>query len=89
MPMKANCGVYFLIKHQEVVYVGQSINVLSRLSRHRRDGLIDFDSFNVIPCHETELDELEQSYILAMMPLYNTVFRAVKRSGQKQLADSA
>ena len=43
-PHRTLCGVYFLIKDDVVVYVGQSIDVDSRLATHKRKH-VDFDSF--------------------------------------------
>jgi hypothetical protein len=28
------CGIYFLLKNERVVYVGQSVNVFSRIAQH-------------------------------------------------------
>jgi hypothetical protein len=64
-------GVYFLIRDGEVVYVGQSVDVFSRIARHRREGR-PFDSFNVMPCTAERMNELEARYISALVPLFNT-----------------
>jgi hypothetical protein len=69
-PADLRCGIYFLIEGDDIVYVGQSTDVFNRLSRHRRDGK-EFDSFNIIPCPEESLDELESTYIDAFAPWLN------------------
>lgn len=74
-PLTITCGVYFLIQANRVVYVGQSIDVLARIAKHRRERN-DFDSFNILPCSVDELDELEEAYIFALTPKYNSIYGA-------------
>ena len=62
------CGVYFLIKDSEIVYIGQSINIASRITQHRDK---EFDSVSYVACHRSELDILESLYILAYKPPLN------------------
>lgn len=64
------CGVYFLIKDNEIVYIGQSINIASRITQHRDK---EFDSVSYVACHRSELDVLESLYILAYKPPLNGV----------------
>ena len=64
------CGVYFLIRDGEVVYVGKSRNVLQRLTKHRRNGK-RFDAYNVYHCAPENLDRYERLYITALMPVEN------------------
>ena len=56
-------GVYFLVRGNSVVYVGQSINILRRVEEHRRTKA--FDSFAYIICDKSELDILESLYMLS------------------------
>lgn len=62
------CGVYFLVKDNEIAYIGQSINIASRITQHRDK---DFDSVSYVACHKNELDILESLYILAYQPILN------------------
>lgn len=62
------CGVYFLVKGDRVVYVGQSINILVRVREHSKHK--DFDSFSFIRCEKKKLDVLESLYIHALRPEY-------------------
>lgn len=62
-------GVYFLIKNNEIIYVGQSVNVFSRVGQHRY--LKDFDGFKYINCKKLELDILESVYIHFLNPKLN------------------
>ena len=59
-------GIYFLCKGQEVVYVGQSRNVLQRLYAHDRSK--DFDSVLMMPIPEELLNEIEQHWIERIKP---------------------
>lgn len=65
------CGVYFLFSGDDLIYVGQSVNILSRLLEHTGKG---FDSFTYILCERDELDDLEAAYILRYMPRLNGEF---------------
>lgn len=66
-------GIYFLIKNFEIIYVGQSKNVLKRVMAHRMEGK-SFDAFNFIPCPPEDLDAVESDYIAAFMPTMNHRF---------------
>lgn len=73
IPTARASGIYFLIREQEVVYVGQSQDVLNRVSRHRRDGR-KFDAFSYIECAAEDMDRLEVLYIKAFVPAENVSF---------------
>ncbi len=77
MPIGTAMGVYFLIKDKEVVYVGQSIDIYGRLSKHRADGR-DFDSFAFIQCEKALLNDLESLYISAFVPFMNSSLGSVR-----------
>jgi hypothetical protein len=66
-----NCGVYFLIREDEIVYVGQSKNCPSRIQTHINDKGKVFDSYTFIATHSDNLDFLESWYIYAFNPKYN------------------
>ena len=68
--VKTISGVYFLIKANRVVYVGQSVDVFRRISKHIAAGKA-FDSFNFLACAPDKLDETERQYIQALMPDWN------------------
>lgn len=71
VPAATMSGVYFLILRGEVVYVGQSVDVFGRLSRHLKTGRIPFDCFNIVPAEVDALDDLEAQYIAALVPRHN------------------
>lgn len=70
VPCRRASGVYFLFVDGEVVYVGQSVDMLGRISRHRREGK-KFDAFGMIECEKKDMDELERVYIRAFVPEWN------------------
>lgn len=61
-------GVYFLIKNQSVVYIGQSVNVYNRVQNHTDK---DFDKFVYIECDKESLNILESLYIHTLKPILN------------------
>jgi len=72
VPIGANCGVYFLICDRQIMYVGKSLDVLDRLSKHRRAGRV-FDSYSYISCSPADVGRLESLYINAFLPPWNGV----------------
>ena len=66
-----NCFIYFLLKDNNLVYVGKSNNgILGRISSHIKDK--DFDSaYYVASSSEELLDEYEKKYIIKYKPKYN------------------
>lgn len=62
-------GIYFLIRRDVVVYVGQSTSPICRLGQHAFS--IDFDSFMVLPCPRKHLVALEAAYIRMFKPIHN------------------
>lgn len=63
--------VYFLLKNQEVVYVGQTSDGLNRIKTHYLQKTKDFDDYKTIKCCKRDLNELENYYILKYQPKYN------------------
>ena len=68
-PWGNSTGVYFLIKKQKVVYVGQSVSVYSRISNH--EAAKEFDSIAWVACENKVLDWLESLYIHSLRPVLN------------------
>ncbi len=62
-------GIYLLKRNEEVVYVGQSINVYTRIKEHEKTK--DFNSFEVLFCDRENLNSVEAFYILKYNPLLN------------------
>lgn len=66
---KILCGIYFLINQNDVVYIGQSVNIHSRIAQHKNNK--KFDKFSYIECGKPELSHLEVKYIKKFKPKYN------------------
>lgn len=85
-PVKKTCGIYFLVHEQEIVYVGQSINCHIRIGSHLNDELKVFDSYFVVECPESRLDEMEAKYIVKFRPRFNLAIPTVANSIEKLFA---
>lgn len=72
MPFRKICGVYFLISGGAIVYVGQSVDVLTRLGTH--ENFRSFDSYAYIEVEKSHLDLVESLYIHAFNPPLNGDF---------------
>lgn len=68
VPYESQCGVYFLVSSGRVVYVGQSVQIGTRLSDHAKTK--DFDRYSYIACPKEKLDVLESLYIHTLNPEY-------------------
>jgi hypothetical protein len=62
--------IYFLINGDEIVYVGQSSSLQSRLESHRSDKK-EFDRVLFLPTPSSFLSSLEMALIRALKPKYN------------------
>jgi hypothetical protein len=68
MSFEKAIGIYFLIENNKIVYVGQSVNVFSRITNHWDK---KFDSYAWIPCEKNMLNKLESLYIYFLSPPLN------------------
>ncbi|MEN6540846.1 MAG: GIY-YIG nuclease family protein [Mizugakiibacter sp.] len=68
LPWEKASGVYFLLDGDEVVYVGQAVNVYSRIGQHTDKR---FDRYAFVPCAVDVLDRLESLYIHCLRPRLN------------------
>ncbi|HGA7692125.1 TPA: GIY-YIG nuclease family protein [Salmonella enterica subsp. enterica serovar Virchow] len=68
LPWNHATGVYFLLDGDDVVYVGQSRNVYSRISSHPGK---NFNRYAFVPCAVEALDKLESLYIHLLRPKLN------------------
>jgi excinuclease UvrABC nuclease subunit len=79
LPLTGICsGIYFLCVQNEVVYVGQSTTVVSRIAGHLAMGkqhrdYKEFDPTRIffVPCQPDKLNETEMYWIQTLMPRYN------------------
>lgn len=70
--------IYCLIENNEIVYVGKTINIQSRILTHKKDEFKNFDSFSIIAklpneISDLELLKLEEKYIKLLKPKYNII----------------
>lgn len=63
------CGVYFLIEGDEIVYVGQSVNINQRLLGHFPNK--EFSRVAILPVPPDRLEDVEREYINHLAPRYN------------------
>lgn len=68
MPWGRESGVYFLVDNNDVVYVGQSVNVYARIAQHTDKR---FTHYAIIPCQIELLNKLESLYIHLLRPRFN------------------
>jgi hypothetical protein len=61
--------VYFLILKKEIVYVGQSVNLMSRVDSHRLTK--EFDRTLYLPIPKEILNDVEAAFIRKLRPKYN------------------
>jgi hypothetical protein len=64
-------GVYFLVDGDDVVYVGQSVNPMSRIGEHLRTKNGKFDRVYFIPVPQFMLDAVEGGFIKLLSPKLN------------------
>lgn len=69
------CGIYFLIREDRIVYVGQSRNMPVRIRQHKADPGKKFERYAMHVCPARLLDRLERYYILRFQPEYNLDLR--------------
>ena len=64
-------AIYVLYQGAEVVYVGQSSNVFSRLATHKKEAKKEFDSFRILYCRHNRMTYWERRLIKKYEPKYN------------------
>ena len=62
-------GVYILFNKGEVIYIGESGSLYSRIGTHRKDKM--FDTFRVLPCKQSRRRYWEKVLIKKYLPKYN------------------
>ncbi len=77
-------AVYFLLHREDVVYVGQSTRLRSRIETHLGEGVKLFDAVAFIRCNVGQLLSLEGHYIRQFSPKYNACKIAKKARERKE-----
>tara|TARA_R110000796_G_scaffold82181_1_gene180505 strand:+ start:114 stop:488 length:375 start_codon:yes stop_codon:yes gene_type:complete len=75
--------IYALIRNNEIVYIGQSKKILSRIGQHLQ-GEKEFDSWSIVENlgeygTAGELNRLEKKYIRKFMPVYNINYNKLNK----------
>lgn len=81
--MTAQAGVYALFNKSKLVYIGKSDCLLGRIGEHQKEGVKEFDSFELFPIDgmtERGLLRIESELIKILNPKYNVMHN---RSGDK------
>jgi hypothetical protein len=75
-------GIYFLIENQEIVYIGQSVDIKRRIEQHRASGRFRIDKvlFKEKASEFANLDEEEVFWIATVWPLNNKQINCKKIS---------
>jgi len=72
--------IYALIKNDEIVYIGQSTNIMTRIGSHLHSEKV-FDSWCIVEnlgvyTTSKEVSRLEEKYIRRFLPKYNKAHNA-------------
>ncbi len=73
---KGHPCIYFLVKNNEVVYVGKSTYLMQRVLTHQVNRQKDFDEVFWLSVPQEELGETEKAFIRLLRPRYNLVGHA-------------
>lgn len=75
-------GIYFLFNDNQLCYIGQSIDILSRICSHAKEKV--FTSYAFIECSENELNDIERAYIEKYTPELNRCMNIVHKTERKK-----
>lgn len=89
-PVFPQCGIYFLIQDDEIVYIGQSVHIPNRLKTHQGGEKV-FNKVFFVECSGNDLDELEKHYIRSFTPKLNKKLYRTSRAWRvkKEKVDKA
>jgi hypothetical protein len=85
LPTGLFCGIYFLTLNNEVVYVGQSIDIPSRVTNHRISKKT-FDRVFFLRVPADHLLEVEKNFIKTLNPKYNQQHIKTKSQSREDAA---
>jgi len=68
LPKYQKSFIYFLLKNDDVVYVGQTKSGITRPLTHKDK---DYDTIKLLYCDVKDLNILEDKYIKKYKPIYN------------------
>src|SRR6185369_33014 len=73
-------AVYFLFQNGKLQYIGQTLNLLSRIGEHREKSWFEWDSYAFIKTHPEDLYAHERLYIKKFDPSCNRTLRSSKNN---------
>lgn len=71
-PFLPQCGVYFLIDGEKIIYVGKSVDIVNRVVKHRYSK-VGFQRLAFIECKGKDQLRLEREYIRKFKPMLNNM----------------
>jgi hypothetical protein len=74
-------AIYFLIRNGQIIYIGQTTNLKSRICSHKCFPAYYFDSFRYIECREKNLRKYETRWLQKFRPKLNGYLYDGKRKG--------
>ena len=80
--VEPTCCVYFLVKNNDVVYVGQTIRFPYRMNGHIDEK--EFDRVLYIPVEKSRLREVEEFWIKNLKPSLNSEWREGRKHPIKE-----
>jgi predicted DNA-binding transcriptional regulator AlpA len=81
-PVKQVTGIYFLFDDDELVYIGQSSNIMQRVGAHLYEAVKGFNKVAYIAIERARLDEIEAAMIRKFRPPYNDLYpETLQRAG--------
>lgn len=72
------CGIYFLYLKGEVVYIGQALNIMTRINTHLHEKKKEFDSVSWVSVPVELLTKIEIKYIQEHDPKYNKNHKPIR-----------
>lgn len=77
-------GVYFLFRGSELIYVGQSVNILARITQHAEKA---YDSVRFVRCPPHALNDVEGFFIRLLEPPMNKSRHGVVCAPRSEIQD--
>ena len=87
-PFHGGPGVYILIDHDQITYIGQGRNALARVIQHHKVGR-RFTHYLIVPCEAERLIEVERKLISRFAPTENRHLPQERPKPLKSRADSS
>jgi excinuclease UvrABC nuclease subunit len=78
-------GVYFLLRGEKIVYVGESNNCDYRIATHIHEGVKKFDGFYIFPIRGIYDRKRNEKFLIKKLnPEYNVVHKPTRKKKRKK-----